>query len=145
MILADKSERMAFMKKFFVCTGAVLSYWLLIFLGPVLVLFINNIGYYVTGAGWGPNSIMYSVLRFCSQPIACFMAYVAMKMILKEAHKVLALVNCIIAACMCTLFAFTASRNAQMWTMIVSVAACAYSGVMASKDIREENSEQKTT
>lgn len=132
------------MRKYFVCAGAVLSYWLLIFLGPVLVLFINNIGYYVTGAGWGPNSIMYSVLRFCSQPIACFLAYAAMKTILKEEHKVLVLVNCIIAACMCTLFVFTAGSKAQMWTMVVSVAACAYSGVMASKDIREKNSELET-
>lgn len=133
------------MKKFFVCVGAVLAYLLLLFLGPALVMIFNNIGYYATGGGWGPGSLMYRVLQFFSQPISCLIAYAAIKAILKGEHKVLALTNCIIASCLCVLFVFTASSNAQMWAMIVSVGACIYTAVMASKDISEKNSEPQAS
>ena len=133
------------MKKFLLFFGAVLSYWALMFLGPAIVMLFNNIGYYVTGGGWGPDSLMYAVLQFFSQPISCFVAYGAATAILKENGKIFILTNCVIAACMCVLFAFTASETSQRLAMIVSVVACVYTAIMAAKDIKQTQVKETTT
>lgn len=132
------------MKKFLLCFGAVLAYWALMFLGPAIVMLFNNIGYYVTGGGWGPDSLMYAVLQFFSQPISCFVAYGAATAILKENGKILILVNCVVAACMCVLFAITASETSQRFAMIVSVVACVYTAVMAAKNIKQTQAKEIT-
>ena len=115
--------------------GAIAAYWVLLFIGPAIVMIFNDIGYYVTGGGWGPDSLMHAVLQFFSQPISCAIAYGAMKYILKDDGKVLSLVNCVIASCMCAVFAFTATETSQRWAMIVSIVVCAYTAVIASKEI----------
>ena len=43
------------MKKFFTCLGATAAYWVFIFIGPAIVMWLNNIGYYFTGGGYGPG------------------------------------------------------------------------------------------
>lgn len=128
------------MAKFFRYFASFIAYWALMFFGPAIVMLFNNIGYYVTGGGWGPDSLMYAVLQFFSQPISCVLAYGAMTAILKENGIIFVLINCVIAACMCVLFAVTASESSQRIAMIVSVVACAYTAIMASRNIKNNQS-----
>jgi hypothetical protein len=115
------------MKKFLTCIGATLAFWVLMFLGPALVMLVNNIGYYVSGGGWGPNSLMYKVLQFFSQPIACALAFSAAGSICGDRHPVCVLTNCIVAACVCvllTISGFALGNNLNAAQMIVSAVAC---------------------
>lgn len=132
----------AAVRSFFICCGAVLVYWVLILVGPALVLLLNNIGYYVTGGGWGPNSIMYKILEFFSQPISCFLAYGAAMSVSKGEHKICVLTNCIVAACMCGLLIFTSATSMLSATMAVSAVCCIVTAVMVSKEISSKSSEQ---
>lgn len=115
------------MKKFLTCLGATLAFWVLILLGPALVMLFNNFGYYFSGGGYGPGSFMYKVLLFFSQPIACWLAFGSASAICQGKHPVCVLTNCIVATCICALqtisgFMFGKTLNAVQ--MIVSAAAC---------------------
>ena len=127
------------MKKFFICFRAILAYWVLLFIGPALVIIFNNIGYFVSGGGWGPDSLMYKVLQILSQPIACFLAYGAITAILQQKHSVLKLVNCVIAACYCFamifVYLFFLSNVEMLIVMIASTIVCVITAVMAGKEI----------
>lgn len=115
------------MKKFFNCLGATLAFWTLIFLGPALVMLLNNIGYYFSGGGYGPGSFMYKVLQFLSQPIACWLAFAAAGAICQDKHPVCVLTNCIVATCVCVLLTvsgFALGNNLNAVQMLVSAIAC---------------------
>lgn len=131
------------MYRLFKCVCAMLVYWILLFIGPAFVMLFNNVGYYVTGGGWGPGSLMYKVLQFFSQPIACVLAYGALKGLLHDDHNVLVLVNCTVATCVCFLFVITASEMEQMWAMVVSVASCGGTAVAAAREIEIKPNQTK--
>lgn len=129
------------MSRFFKCFAAVLAYWALMFLGPAIVMIFNDIGYNLTGGGWGPDSLMRKILQFFSQPISCVLACSAITSILKGTHKPLISINCVIASCMCTLFAFTATEPTQMWAMIISSLASAITAAYQSKNTENPETE----
>lgn len=115
------------MKKIITYIGATLAFWALVFLGPALVMLMNNVGYYVSGGGWGPDSFMYKVLQFFSQPIACAMAYYAIDTICKGKHLVCVLVNCVVAACLSMLLGlceFIIGKPLNAAQMILSGIVC---------------------
>lgn len=113
---------------------ATLAYWAVIFLGPALILLANNIGYFVSGAGWGPDSIMFKALQFCSQPISCFLAYYAADSVSKGNLRACVLVNCIIGACICGMFVITANTMVLAASMIASAVCCIVTAVMSAKN-----------
>lgn len=129
------------MKKFWVCAGATLAFWALIFLGPAIIMLFNNIGYYFSGGGYGPESFMYKVLQFFSQPTACVIAAGAAEAICDGKHKVCTIANCVIAALMCFLFAMVAGDKAQLATMIISAVVMS---VMAVLGFVKKNSKTDT-
>lgn len=131
------------MKSVFKVIGAIAAFWAIVFLGPAVVMLLNNIGYLVSGSGYGPDSLMYIVLQFLKQPISCFFAYLFAKEICGEDHPVCPLANCIIAACMCVLFALIASSGAQMATMFVSAAAMVVCAVIEAKELAKTNNRQE--
>lgn len=106
------------------CFSATIAYWAFIFLGPVVILLWNNLGYYVSGTGWGPNSLMYRALQFLSQPISCALAYAIAKNICKDHSKNCIFVNCIVSALACAVFAYCASTQALLVSMSVSSLIC---------------------
>ena len=129
------------MAKFFKCFFAILAYWALMFLGPAIVMIFNDIGYNLTGGGWGPDSLMRNILQFFAQPISCVLACSAITSILSGSHKPLISVNCVIASCLCTLFAFTATEPTQMWAMIVSSLACTTTAAYQAKNTENPEAE----
>lgn len=128
------------MKKFLACLGATLAYWVFIFFGPAIVMLINNIGYYLSGGGYGPGSLMHKVLQFLSQPIACFVAYSVAQAVSKTEHPMCVLSNCIAGACVCCLFAVVAilaGNTRNMVIMPISAIACVVTAVTAAKDVKD--------
>lgn len=123
------------------CVGATLAFWVAVFIGPVFVLLLNNLGYYVSGTGWGQNSFMYKVLTFLSQPIACVIAYSIAKAISKDKHPVCVLVNTIVCTCMCVLFAIVASSTTKMLQMIISAVICIVMAVVEAKEVTPKKQE----
>jgi len=117
------------------CVGATATYWATIFVGPAIIMLLNNVGYYVSGGGWGPGSFMHTVLEFASQPLACFAAYALAKSVSQDEHPVCVLSNTIVASCMCVIFVFTASSSALMWTMIVSVIICVMTATIEGREL----------
>lgn len=117
------------------CLGATLSFWLTVLLGPAIIRLLNNLGYYFSGSGWRPDSLMYSVLVFVSQPLSCGGAYLIGKAVSKEEHPVCVLVNTIVCTCMCTIFALVASSTSQMVIMIISAVICIIMAVLETKRI----------
>lgn len=102
------------MKKFLNCCLITLCYWLIMFIGPGLVLLWNNFSYYVAGLGYGSESFMYKLLTFLSQPIACLAAVGVAGSLFDGKHKLCTLVNCVIGTCLCTVIAilnFCLSKN----------------------------------
>ena len=130
------------MKKILTCSAATLSYWALLFLGPALILLLNNIGYYFSGGGWGPGSFMYNVLSFFSQPLSCFLAYAAAKGICKESHKICVLINCIVGIGMTILSAIGASNAGNtklLISMIISTIVCTITAVIEAVEIKRKS------
>ena len=126
------------MKKFWVCAGATLAFWALIFLGPAIIMLFNNIGYYFSGGGYGPESFMYKVLQFFSQPISCAIAASAAESITGGNHKACTIANCVICALMCFLFAMITSDKAQLATMILSAVVSAIMAVLRATQKAEK-------
>ena len=126
------------MKKFFTCLGATAAYWVCIFIGPAIVMWLNNIGYYFTGGGYGPGSLMYKVLHFLSQPVSCLVAYAIAMTITKTDHPICVLSNCIVGACVCGLFTIVSilagnTRNAVI--MPISAIACIGTAIASAKEL----------
>lgn len=129
------------MKKFFECTLVTFCYWLAIFIGPAVVLLWNNLSYYVSGLGYGPESLMYKVLTFFSQPVSCFLAATIAMSVGKEKHNLCVLTNCILATVFCTVLTLYYVNNAdfgvKMWSMLVSAIACIATSIMTAKEVEE--------
>lgn len=129
------------MKKFFECVLVVLCYWLAIFIGPAIVLLWNNFSYYVSGLGYGPESLMYKVLMFFSQPVSCFLAAAIATNVGKGKHNLCVLTNCIIGSAFCAVLTLSYVNNAdfsvKMWSMLVSTIACIVTSVMTAKEVEE--------
>lgn len=129
------------MKKFFECTLVTFCYWLAIFIGPAVVLLWNNLSYYVSGLGYGPESLMYKVLTFLSQPVSCFLAATIAMSVGKEKHNLCVLTNCILATVFCAVLTLSYVNNAdfgvKMWSMLVSAIACIATSIMTAKEVEE--------
>lgn len=117
-----------------------LCYWLILFVGPAIVLLWNNFSYYVAGTGYGSESLMYKVLTFFSQPIACFAAAGVAASLFGGKHKLCTLVNCVIGACLCAILAmfyvFFAYNIEMFGSMALSAIACIATAVMQAKDLK---------
>lgn len=115
------------MRKIITIFLMTLCFWAIVFIGPVIVMLWNNLAYYLSGLGYGPDSFMYQLLTFVSQPISCFIAAAAANAIGKYKRYICVLVNCIVCACFCTLLAtagFLEKDFMNMASMIVSVVIC---------------------
>ena len=127
------------MKKFLNCTLVTLCYWVLLFIGPAIVLLWNNLSYSLTGGGYGQDSLMYKVLVFFSQPISCFLAAGMSGNIDNGKHKVCLLVNCVIGACYCAasflMYSFFISNASMQWVMAVSAIACIVTAASQAKGL----------
>lgn len=127
------------MKKFLNCCLITLCYWLILFIGPALVLLWNNFSYYVAGTGYGSESLMYKVLTFFSQPIACFAAAGLAGSLFGGKHKLCTIVNCVIGACLCaviSIFNFYLSQNvALVGALAASTIVCIITATMMSKSL----------
>lgn len=131
------------MKKFTTYLSATLLYWILFFLGPALVMLLNNIGYYVSGSGWGPESLMYKVLLFFSQPLACFFAYTITAEFLKGRSRLLLSANCILGTILCFVLVCTSEQALNRWAMVASVASSAGTAAIPMVEIFTLPSEKK--
>ena len=131
------------MKKFTTYLSATLLYWVLFFLGPALVMLLNNIGYYVSGSGWGPESLMYKILLFFSQPLACFFAYAITAELLKGKSRLLLSANCILATIICFVLVCTAKQELNRWAMVTSVGFSASTAAIPMVEIFTLPSEKK--
>lgn len=137
----ENVKKFDFSKSFFPCALSTLCFWTLIFLGPVIILLINNIGYYFSGAGYGPGSIMYSVLQFLSQPLSCLIAASAADAISKNQHKICVIVNCSVCSFVCLLLAFVQyldGNTLMLFTMIASAVSNICASYVLIKQIWEE-------
>lgn len=133
------------MKNFFRCVGATIVYWLIVLFGSSLILLLNDIGYYVSGAGFLPGSLMYKITEFMSQPIACIAAaYIATPVTAKK-HSVCVLVNSVICSCFLFLLVFFVSSTSFMWSTIASVAACIYTVADQAIGISKMTKKQENT
>ena len=130
------------MKKFFECVLVTVCFWLIVFIGPALVILWNNLSYYVSGLGYGEGSVMFNVIKFLSQPISFLIAGAAASSMFSESHKVCAFVNCIIGVCFCVFlafmeFAFT-NNTLLAFDMIASAVAAGYSAYKLSDAMKEK-------
>lgn len=127
------------MKKFLNCCLVTLCYWLILFIGPAIVLLWNNFSYYVAGTGYGSESFMYKLLTFFSQPIACFVAAGLAGSLFGGKHKLCVMINCVVGACFCAVLAFFNfffSENVVMiGSLAISAVACIITAVMFSKEL----------
>lgn len=134
------------MKKILNCCLITLCYWLILFIGPAIVLLWNNFSYYVAGTGYGTESLMYKLLTFFSQPIACFAAAGLAASMFGGKHKLCTLVNCVVGTCLCAVLAmfymFFTADLARFGSMAVSAVACIITAVMQAKDIKVTDPEQ---
>ena len=136
----ESVKRFDFYKRFLPCSLATLCFWALIFLGPVIILLINNVNYYFNGTGYGPGSIMYSVLQFISQPTACVIAAYAADAVSKNQHKICVIVNCSVCALVCLLLAlveFLDNNTLMLFTFVVSAVANFIASYLFIKEIWE--------
>lgn len=124
------------MKKVGICIGAIAAYWAMFFFGPALVMLINNIGYYLGGGGWRPDGLMYNVLLFLSQPIACGLAYFAAKGVCKNEPSICVLTNCIVGVCLAVLLTFTTTIGIKTAAMAVSAIVCVVTAVVEAREIK---------
>ncbi len=83
-------------------TGA---FWALVLFGPGLVMILNNVTIWFSGAGFYEGSFGYEALVFFSQTIACALACNAAEGISSDHHQVCVLVNEIIAVCLFVIMA----------------------------------------
>lgn len=127
------------MKRFFRCSAVTFCYWLLMFIGPAIVLLWNNFSYYFTGAGYGSESLMYRVLTFFSQPISCFLAAGLAGSIFDGKHRLCTLVNCVVGACYCSasalMYLLFADNSAMIGAMAVSAIACITTAYMQANGL----------
>lgn len=127
------------MKRFFRCSAVTFCYWLLMFIGPAIVLLWNNFSYYFTGAGYGSESLMYRVLTFFSQPISCFLAAGLAGNIFEGKHRLCTLVNCVVGACYCSasalMYLFFVDNSAMLGAMAVSAIACIITAYMQANGL----------
>lgn len=132
------------MKKFFSCALVTVIYWVLMFIGPAIVLLWNNFGYFFTGAGYGPESIMYKILLLLSQPISCFLAASIAGNALNGEHRLCVFANCIVGACYCTvcvfMYTFFVDNVAMLFTMAISEIACIITAYMQSRELQNMGS-----
>jgi hypothetical protein len=135
-------------RKTFCIIGSVAAYWALMFFGPALVMLFNNIGYYVSGSGYGPGSLMYTVIQFLSQPISVFLAYGAAKSICANIKTTSILINIVIAICVLVVLAFSGfvvGNALNAWQMVVSCAACIINAVQETKSIKNATDASEET
>jgi hypothetical protein len=139
MVLSGKIERRDLMKRFFRCSAVTFCYWLLMFIGPAIVLLWNNFSYYFTGAGYGSESLMYRVLTFFSQPISCFLAAGLAGSIFDGKHRLCTLVNCVVGACYCSasalMYLLFVDNSAMLGAMAVSAIACITTAYMQANGL----------
>ncbi len=122
-----------------VCLGITAAYWVLILLGPGLVVLFNNITLWFSGGGFYEGSFGYKLLVFFSQPFACYLAYSAAESISEDEHSICVLVNEIVAICIFILLTFSAffllGEPLNAISYIVSAIATIISAVYTSKTL----------
>lgn len=127
------------MKNFLRRFAVTFCYWLLMFIGPAVVLLWNNFSYYFTGAGYGSESVMYRVLTFFSQPISCFLAAGLAGSLFDGRHRLCALVNCVVGACYCSasalMYLLFVDNSAMLGAMAVSAIACIITAYMQANGL----------
>ncbi len=127
------------MKRFFRCSAVTFCYWLLMFIGPAIVLLWNNFSYYFTGTGYGSESLMYRILTFFSQPISCFLAAGLAGSIFDGKHRLCTLVNCVVGACYCSasalMYLLFVDNSAMLGAMAVSAIACITTAYMQANGL----------
>ena len=132
------------MRKFCSCFLVTLCFWLLASFGPALVMLWNDVGYAVTGGGYGKGSFLYSVIQFLSQPIAFAIAGSLAAAMFQGAHKFCAFVNCIIGACWCVFLAIMQlvyrGMTPLMFSLLLSAIASAYVAVCLHEQIPKKTS-----
>lgn len=122
-------------RNFFYRIGVTALYWAVMLFGPVLIGILNNIGYYVSGGGYRPGSLMYAVLQFAAQPASCWIAYSVTSNINNGSHRVCVMVNCMIGVCMNLFLAVYDIGSARMVSMLLSAAVCMITVIMSAKSI----------
>lgn len=133
------------MKKALICLGMTAAYWALTLLGPMLVMLINTLGYYVNGGGWKPGSLAHNILLLFSQPISCFIAYFAAESAGKWKLKACTLTNCIVAGCAFIWFTIIAPDRSQATSMVLSVVACTITAVICAVSKRETRKDAQSS
>ena len=132
------------MKKFFSCILVTVIYWVLMFVGPAIVLIWNNFSYSFTGSGYGPESIMYRILLLLSQPISCFLAAGIAGNALNGEHRLCVFANCIIGTCYCTvcvfMYIFFIDNINMLFTMAISAIACIITAYTQSSELQNMGS-----
>ena len=123
-------------RKFLICTGATLAYWLVMFLGPALILLLNDVGYLLSGTGWEKESIMYNVLSFFKQPLACWLAYAVIQSICGDEQKKCVLFNCMGGAFLCAMFTLSTDDLAQLFAMAISAIVCLCAVISQSRSMQ---------
>lgn len=134
------------MKKFLECALVTICYWIVIFIGPSLVILWNNWCYYVSGLGYGEGSLMYKVLVAISQPASCILAYVAATNISKNKHSMSVMVNCVFGTLVFGIFsALNICQNnySNLLCMLVSAIACNFTVYLAAKELEQIGALQK--
>lgn len=127
--------------KFLRCLGATVAFWLCLFFGPAILVLVENIAHLLSFGEWGENRglfelIIYKAFQFLAQPIACWIAYEAMKKICTETMKTCVVVNCIVAAIFCGIFAFSsllAANISNVFTMVITAVVAIVLAVNHSK------------
>ena len=130
-------------KKFLICTGATLAYWAVLFLGPALILLLNDIGYYLSGTGWSQGSIMHNVLSFIKQPLACWLAYAVIQAICGDEQKKCVLFNCMGGAVLCVLFTLSTNDLSQLFAMALSAITCLGTVISQSRHMQISNDTER--
>ena len=128
--------------KFLRCLGATAAFWVCMLIGPMLLLLVENISHLLTFGEWGENRgfielIIYKVIQFLAQPIACYIGYEIAKKICTEQLKTCVMVNCVVAASLCGLFAIcslVAQNFVNAIVMAITAVVCIVCSVKALKD-----------
>ena len=128
-------------KEVFYCSMSIVVFWLLVAIGPAVVMLFNKIGYVFSGAGYGEGSLMYKVLLFLSQPIACCIAAAAADFVGQYRHRNYITVNCALSICLFSVLAFSEFLNSDYLHM-ASMAVSAISTICLCIGYAKESHKQ---
>lgn len=124
------------------CLGATAAFWVSLLIGPMLLLLVENLSHLLTFGEWGENRgfiemIIYRAIQFLAQPIACYIGYEIAKKICTQELRTCVMVNCVVGASLCGLFAVLgaiASNFVNAIVMAITTVVCIVCSVKALKD-----------